>query len=224
MNHPVYNNHHGSSGFNPAVVDRDGNLEMSGIAFGRTSVPAAGPKHNQRGNIRTAAPHGGNIDTTVGGLLSTTTEQFYDSQKGGVQWGGIAGGLIGAAMAYVMAGSANSLWVVAGIALAAVVGGWAGNKSVDTIGKYVSWGKNTPQQPTAGLSQEPQRNPAQAPQSTIDPRIAKQALEAAESKPAQTPPAPTAPLDVKYGTHVTPTPIPAPPAGAGKPAAAPAAR
>lgn len=153
-----------------------------------------------------------NGDPTV---IDSIVHQFYDK---GIKPGGVVGGLIGGLIAYTFAGSiggANSWLTLLGIAAAAVIGGWAGNHAVDTIGKYVTWGDKkkgpatTPaQQPAKGAGAEQEQ------QQPITPEVETKARQALNQPAAPAPQAPDGPTHVETGSTVTPTPAPAPAASA----------
>lgn len=63
-------------------------------------------------------------------ILAPIGRQFYDERNGGIQWGGIAGGIVGGLAGYFMAGKAGVsgwMWGV-GMAVAVGLGTWIGNK------------------------------------------------------------------------------------------------
>lgn len=150
-------------------------------------------------------------------VIESAVGQFYDD---GFKLGGLFGGLVGGAMAYVMAGSIGGVntWIKLGaILLATVVGGWAGNQATDTIGKYVTWGGKKKQPPGADKSPQPEKSNEPQPEKTneITPEIL-----AKTHQPAATKPEDKTPATLPDGETVAPTPG-IPPKGADN-AAAPA--
>lgn len=66
-------------------------------------------------------------------VVSEVVSNFYDEEKGGVQWGGIAGALLGGLLLSSLAGGMGTWFGILAIILGAAAGGWLGNMAGDAI-------------------------------------------------------------------------------------------
>lgn len=85
-------------------------------------------------------------------ILGGISKQFYDSDKGGLQWGGIIGGLVGGFFAYKkFAGGGGWLGGIA-VVLASLAGAWLVNKGTDLVS---GWMKPKPTVPGQSQNKSP---------------------------------------------------------------------
>ncbi len=105
--------------------------------FHQQSLPRYGEQGKEAHSKLIKAMNGDSIPEAMVG-------QFYKSEKGGVRWGGIAGGLIAGLLVFTqMGGMAGGLLGFAATAVAALAGAWLMNKGVDTVSGYMG-GKSEP--------------------------------------------------------------------------------
>lgn len=122
-----------------------------------TYVQKTLPQYGDQGRQANAMLMQAMKPATIPGMVA---DQFYREDKGGVRWGGIAGGLLGGLFIFMQMGGMGGgplAFIAAGIA--ALAGAWLVNKTTDKVGSWMN-AKNTQQTSTA-----PQvtRSPAQTP-------------------------------------------------------------
>lgn len=94
------------------------------------------------------------------GLLSNVTKNFYDESKGGMQWGGIAGGVVGLLAGMYMGSQAGGGWISWLITAMTTIGfAYGGNK----LAEYMSGPEVQPFQAPPANGTSPARTASRGP-------------------------------------------------------------
>lgn len=132
-------------------------------------------------------------------IIGAAASQIYDKKKGGMQWGGIVGLILGGLMATQLTGGGimtGELLPILATVGTAFLGAWLGNKAADGIGNMLK------PDPTPAPSPKPERSttPAAEPQNPITPEVKDKAKNAVNKPPASTAKPPAADQGPSGGT------------------------
>ncbi len=119
-------------------------------------------------------------------IFSAAASQIYDKNKGGMQWGGLVGLLVGGFMATQLgAGLFNGLMPALMTIGAAFLGAWLGNKAVDGVSNLVTTHSETPENTPARAPEQTQKPEQQQekPQGPLTPEVKEQARDALQNPP-----------------------------------------
>lgn len=137
-------------------------------------------------------------------IIGAATSQIYDKKKGGMQWGGIVGLILGGLMATQLTGGGimtGELLPILATVGTAFLGAWLGNKAADGIGNMLKPDAT----PAPARAPERSTTPAAEPQNPITPEMQAQAKDAVKPPAGDKPPQPKPPEpDKSRGGRGTP--------------------